>query len=102
MWAVEILLRLKEQPEYSEIKLMAFLSRHSEKTVVVGEKGQAPEINYRRRNEYIVDQADCLAVYDNNHSIRSRTGMTVNYAQKKNFPIYLILPDTAKGSLNMI
>lgn len=115
MWAGEILLRLKEQPEYSEIKLMValpfeghdagwdernknrlvFLIRHSEKVVVVGEKGQIPEKNYRRRNEYMVDQADCLlAVYDNDRSIRSGTGMTVNYAQKKKLSIYFIHPDT--------
>ena len=116
MWAGEILLRLKEQPEYSEIKLMvalpfeghdanwderskkrlAFLVRHSEKTVVVGEKGQTPEANYRQRNEYMVDQANCLlAVYDNDRSIRSGTGMTVSYAQRKNLPIIFVHPDTA-------
>ncbi len=116
MWAGEILLRLKEQPEYSEIKLMvalpfeghdagwderskkrlAFLIRHSEKTVVVGEKGQTSEVNYRRRNEYIVDQADCLlAVYDDDRSIRSGTGKTVNYAKEKRLKLLLIHPDTA-------
>lgn len=116
MWAGEILLRLKEQPEYSEIKLMvalpfeghhagwderskkrlAFLVRHSEKTVVVGEEGQAPEVSYRRRNEYMVDQADCLlAIYDNARSIRSGTGMTVNYAKAKGLEIVFIHPDTA-------
>lgn len=116
MWAGEILLRLKEQPEYSEIKLMvalpfeghdagrderskkrlAFLARHSEKTVVVGGEGQAPEVSYRRRNEYMVDQADCLlAVYDNARSIRSGTGMTVNYAKAKGLEIVFIHPDTA-------
>ena len=107
MWAGEILLRLKEQPDYSEINLMlalpfegydagwderskkrlAFLIRHSSKTVIVGEEGQRPEANYRRRNEYMVDQADCLlAVYDNVRSIRSGTGMTVNYAKRKGLP----------------
>ena len=101
MWAGEILLRLKEQPEYSEIKLMskkrlAFLIRHSEKTVVVGEKGQALEVNYRQRNEYMVDHADCLlAVYDNDRSIRSGTGMTVKYAKEKKLKLVLIHPDTA-------
>lgn len=117
MWADEILLRLKEQPEYREIKLMmalpfeghnadwderskkrlAFLVRHSEKTVVIGEKGQAPGVSFRQRNEYMVDQADCLlAVYDNDRTIRSGTGMTVNYAQKVGKPIILIHPDTGK------
>lgn len=122
MWAGEILLRLKEQPEYNEIKLMvalpfeghdagwderskkrlSFLIQHSEKTVVVGEKGQAPEISYRRRNEYMVDQADCLlAVYDNDRSIRSGTGMTVACAKKAAKSIIFIHPDTAKESFNM-
>ncbi len=119
MWAGEILLRLKEQQEYGEIELMIalpfeghdagwderskkrleFLIRHSGKTIVVGEKGQPPEVNYRRRNEYMVDQADCLlAVYDNGHSIRSGTGMTARYAQKKGLPVFFIHPDTGKAT----
>lgn len=116
MWAGEILLRLKEQPEYSEIQLMialpfeshdtnwevrsrrrmAFLIKHSTETVIVGKKEVPPAQNYRKRNEYIVDHADCLlAVYDNDRSIRSGTGMTVNYARKKKLPIILIHPDSA-------
>ena len=119
MWAGEILLRLKEQLEYSEIQLMialpfeghdanweersrrrmAFLIKHSTETVIVGEKGSSTATNYRRRNEYMVDHADCLlAVYDNDRSIRSGTGMTVNYARKQGLPIILIHPDTAAVS----
>lgn len=113
MWAGEILLRLKEQPEYCEIQLMialpfeghdanweersrrrmAFLIRHSTQTIIVGQKDAPPAVNYRRRNEYMVDRADCLlAVYD--RSIRSGTGMTVRMAEKKGLPITLIHPDT--------
>lgn len=116
MWAGEILLRLKEQPEYSEIQLMialpfeghdrnweersrkrmAFLIQHSSETVSTGQKDAPPAANYRRRNEYMVDHAGCLlAVYDNDCSIRSRTGMTVNYARKQGLPIILIHPDKA-------
>lgn len=116
MWAGEILLRLKEQPEYSEIQLkialpfeghdtdwedrsrsrMSFLIRHSAETVIVGNKEAPPAVNYRRRNEYMVDRAGyLLAVYDNDRSIRSGTGMTVNYARKKGLPITLIHPDKA-------
>ena len=116
MWAGEILLRLKEQPEYSEIQLkialpfeghdtdwedrsrsrMSFLIRHSAETVIVGNKEAPPAVNYRRRNEYMVDRAGyLLAVYDNDRSIRSGTGMTVNYARKKGLPITLIHPDNA-------
>lgn len=114
MWAGEILLRLKEQPEYGDIELivalpfdghdagwderskkrLAFLIQHSSKTIIVGEKEQRPEVNYRRRNEYMADRADCLlAVYDNDHSIRSETGMTVNYAKEKRLKLVLIHPD---------
>ena len=119
MWAGEILLRLKEQPEYREIRLMialpfeghdegwiehnrrrmAFLIRHSTQTVIVGQKDAPPAVNYRRRNEYMVDRADyLLAVYDNDRSIRSGTGMTVRLAEKKGLPITLIHPDTGKVS----
>ena len=115
MWAGEILLRLKEQPEYSDIQLhialpfeghdtvweersrrrMSFLIKHSTETVTVGQKDAPPAVNYRRRNEYMVDRADCLlAVYDNDRSIRSGTGMTVRIAEKKGLPITLIHPDT--------
>ena len=115
MWSGEILLRLKEQPEYSEIELMialpfvghdstwddrsklrmAFLIKHSTKTVTVGASDQPPVVNYRRRNEFLVNQADCLlAVYDNDRSIRSGTGMTVNLARKKGIPVICIHPDT--------
>ncbi len=47
----------------------------------------------------MVDQADCLlAVYDNGHSIRSGTGMTARYAQKKGLPVFFIHPDTGKAT----
>ena len=75
---------------------MSFLIRHSAETVIVGNKEAPPAVNYRRRNEYMVDRAGyLLAVYDNDRSIRSGTGMTVNYARKKGLPITLIHPDKA-------
>ncbi len=119
MWAGEILLRLKEQPDYNEIQLMIalpfeghdasweersrrrmdFLIRHSTETIIVGQKDAPPAVNYRRRNEYMVGRADCLlAIYDNDRSIRSGTGMTVRLAEKKGVPITLIHPDTGKIS----
>lgn len=115
MWAGEILLRLKEQPEYKEIELMialpfeghdrawdarskermAFLRQHSTDTVIVGTAGQDAAGNYRRRNEFMVDHADCLlAVYDNVRSVRSGTGMTVHYAERRRIPVTSIHPDT--------
>ena len=43
-----------------------------------------------------IDRSDCvLAVYDNDRSIRSGTGMTVNYVvRKKGLPVTFIHPDT--------
>jgi len=119
MWAGEILLRLKKQPEYSDIQLhitlpfeghdtaweershrrMSSLIKHSTETVIVGQKETLPALNYRRRNEYMVDRAELLlAVYDNNRTIRSGTGMTVRLAEKKGLSITLIHPDTGEIS----
>ena len=118
-WAGEILLRLKEQPEYSEIELVValpfeghdaegdarsksrlkFLVDHSTETVIVGTTATPAAVCYKKRNYYMVDHADCLlAVYDNDRSIRSGTGMTVSFAQKKGLPITLIHPDTSDVS----
>jgi len=114
-WAGEILLRMAEQPKYSDIELVValpfdghdaawdarsksrlqFLIRHSAETVVIGTKEEPPAVCYKRRNYYMVDHADSLlAVYDDDRSIRSGTGMTVNYARRKGLPITLIHPDT--------
>jgi len=114
-WAGEVLLRMKEQPGYSGIELVValpfeghdaawdtrsrsrlqFLIKHSTETVVVESTSELPAVRYKRRNYYMVDHADCLlAVYDNDRSIRSGTGMTVNYARKKGLSITLIHPDT--------
>lgn len=116
MWAGEILLRLKKQPEYEDMALflaipfeghdaswdersrrrLAFLRKHSTKTVIVDPEGWLPEESFRKRNKYMVDHADVLvAVYDNDRSIRSGTGMTINYAKKKGLPVILIHPNTA-------
>lgn len=118
-WAGEILLRLKERPEYGDIELVValpfeghdagwdarsksrlkFLVDHSTRTVTVGTTAEQAAICYKKRNYYMVDHADCLlAVYDNNREIRSGTGMTVRYAEKKGLPITLIHPDTGAVS----
>lgn len=118
MWAEEILIRMKEQPEYRDLniqlvlpceghdqkwderskKRMAFIREHCTVTMIVSD-GLSPE-DYRQRNEYMVNHADVLlAVYDNDRSIRSGTGMTVNYARKKGLSIILIHPDT--GAVTM-
>lgn len=114
MWSGEILLRLKEQPEYNDIELvivlpypghdaqwdersktrMAFLLKHCTEHVTVGNECCAQ--SYKKRNRYLVDQADYLiAVYDNDRSLRSETSQITGYAQKKKLHIILIHPDTA-------
>ncbi len=119
MWSGEILLRLKEQSEYSGIELvvvlphpghderwdqrsrtrMAFLVKHSTECITIG-TDSSPE-SYYKRNRYLVDHADCLvAVYDNNRTVRSGTGMMVNYAKKKSLPVICIDPD--KGTVSNI
>lgn len=115
MWSGEILLELKKLPEYGDIELvialphpghdarwderskkrMAFLRQHCSECVTIG-TDTGPE-SYYKRNRYLVDHADCLVtVYDDNKSIRSGTGITVQYAQRKNKPIILIHPDTGQ------
>ena len=115
IWAGEIVLRLKEQPEYSDIELvvvmpysghdeqwdprsrerLAFLIRHSAEHITVGKT--AGRESYLQRNRYMVDQTNCLlAVYDNNKDPRSEVFQAVNYAEEKNVPIILIHPDTGQ------
>lgn len=116
LWAGEILLQMKACPEYSDIQLVAALPfegydeawdkkqkermkeicDQSEIVVVCKQPGA---VSYKRRNYYMVDQANILlAVYDNDRSLRSGTGVTVNYARKKGLLIILIHPDTAMVS----
>ena len=119
-WAGEILLRLKEQPEYSDIELvvvlpfpghdeqwdsrsrerLAFLIRHSAECVTVGKS--AGQESFTQRNRYMVDHADCLlAVYDGEQNLKSATMQTVSYAEKKGIPALFIHPDTGVVSLKM-
>lgn len=121
MWSGEILLEMKRQPEYEDIELvivlphpghderwdkrskrrMAFLLEHCTEHFTIG-TDTSPE-SYYKRNRYLVDHADCLvAVYDNNRSIRSGTGQTVRYAEKKGKPVTLIHPDTGKIECNTV
>lgn len=119
LWAGEILLRLKEQPDFAEIELMIalpfegynaewdkrsqaridFLIKHSQETVVVGERGQPPTACYRKRNEYMVNRSQYLiAVFDREKNQRSGTLQTVNFAKKKHLRIIYIHPDTGAVS----
>lgn len=113
MWSGEILLKLKLEPDYKDVELvvvlpypghddrwderskkrLAFLIEHSAECITIGQK--AWRESFMQRNRYLVDHADCLlAVYDNERSIRSGTGMTVHYAETKKMSITIIHPDT--------
>ena len=119
LWSGELLLELKEQPEYSDIELvlvlpfdghnrdwdpksrrrLSVLRQRSAEVVIAGTAGNNSVTNYRLRNQYMVDHASCLlAVYDNDRNLRSGTMQTVNYARRKCLPITLIHPDSAAVS----
>lgn len=120
IWAGEILLRLKEQPEYCDIELvialpfeghssnwdersqkrLEFLIRHSIETVIVGISDAPPAVNYRRCTEYLIDHSDILlAVYDNDRTVRSNTGLAVNYAEKRGIPMIFLHPHNGTVSV---
>ena len=114
-WAAEIVLALQKQEAYQNLKLFLaipfpeftdrFPPKQKERYQHILEgcadsvtvcRAYCPDA-YKKRNYYMVDHSICgIAVYDNDHSIRSGTGMTVNYARKKGLPLILIHPDTAK------
>lgn len=112
MWAGEIILRLKERPEYSDIELIVaipfpghderwdarskkrldFLIRHSSMHIIVNKT--ADKKSFFQRNCYMVDHADyLLAVYDNDSNIPSNTRLVVNYARNKGTYMIFIHPD---------
>lgn len=113
-WAAEIILGLKRQKEYTEIELFVaipfpgqsdkfsegqrnrynkILSLCNHKRVI---NHHYSAIAFKRRNYFMVDQSQYLiAVYDQDRSVRSGTGQTVNYATKKGLHQTFIHPDTA-------
>ena len=112
-WAAEIVLALQKQEAYQELKLFLaipfpeftdrFPPKQKERYQHILE-GCADSVivcrayrqdAYKKRNYYMVEHSICgITVYDNDRSIRSGTGMTVNYAKKHNMLIVLIHPDT--------
>lgn len=116
-WSGEILLRMREQPEYTEIELvvvmpypghdarwdersrqrLAFLLRHSAEHITVGKT--ACRESFLLRNRYMVDHVDCLvAVYDGMRNPDAGESVMVEYAEKKGLPMTWIHPDTAVAS----
>lgn len=112
-WAGEILLRLKEQAEFSEIELiivapfpdhdrkwdeksrgrLQFLISHCAKHFVIG-KDERHE-SFIARNRYMVDHADVLlAVYDNVRTIHNGVGQVVLSVERRGLPVVFIHPDT--------
>ncbi|NDO47210.1 SLOG family protein [Clostridium sp. MD294] len=66
--------------------------KHSEEVVIVSDSGEAKQQAYRKRNQYMVDKADCLlAVFDKRKiRVRSGTNMTLVFALKKQIPVIVI------------
>lgn len=115
-WAGEILLDLKKQEPYKDIQLIVALPfeghderwdersrrrlnylKQNSKCITIGTE-PGPE-SYKTRNAYLLNQVDCLvAVYDNDRTVQSGTGLTVSTAEGKGLPIVLIHPDSGKTS----
>lgn len=116
-WAGEIILRLKEQPEYSDIELvvvlpfpghdeqwdarsrerLAFLIRHSTEYLTGGKT--ACQESYIQRNRYMVDHTDCLlVVYDDSLNGPSETLRIIDYAKNRKIPIVMIHPHSGQVS----
>ena len=119
LWAGELLLELKEQPEYSEIEVILVLpspdhgaswdpkSQHrlsklrqnGAEVIVAGTSENPPAVNYKLRDQYMVEHSDCLlAVYDNAPDNHYSVDKVVNYSRKKKLGITLIHPDSAQVS----
>ena len=119
LWAGELLLELKEQSEYSEIELvlvlpfsghdknwdkvsryrLSKLRQNSAEVIVAGTSENPPAVNFKLRDQYMVEHSDCLlAVYDNAPDNHYSVDKVVNYSRKKKLGITLIHPDSAQVS----
>lgn len=118
MWAGEAIAAMKKQPQYADVELfcilpfpgydikwddkskrrMSAIRAASDQTMYTGQL--ETQDAYKRRNYYMVDHSHyMIAVYDQNHKIRSGTGQTVNYALKCGQIITYIHPDTGAITL---
>lgn len=114
IWAGEILLRMKEQPEFQALELtvlrpylghdrewddrsrrrLQFLFQHSQGQPAIV---SAPAPNaFKQLGFYMVDNADyLLAVYDDDSAKQDQLWETVDYARRRGRNIILLDPDTA-------
>lgn len=112
MWAGEILIQLKSYKAYNDIKIMLAIpfegynknwkdtsikrleniKKNSEEIIIVGSNKEPKEEQYRKRNKYMIDKADCLlTVFDKEKIIvRSGTNMTFQFALKKGISIFVV------------
>lgn len=118
LWAGELLLRLKEQPEYGDIELLIaapfpghdshwdqrsrkrleFLKRHCTEYLVIG-KNDCRE-SYLKRNRYMAEQADyLLAVCDDTEMTKGESLHMISCNLKEKRKIIYIHPDTAAVTL---
>lgn len=113
IWAGEIILQMKKEPQYSGLELtvivpfdendrrwderskrrLANLKKHSSVVIVGNRSG---EECYFQREQYMLSHADCLiAVFDNDFTIQSNVARVVSHALKTGMPIVYIHPDNA-------
>ena len=101
-WAGEIILRLKEQPEYSDIELVFVLPfpGHDEQWDARSRERLAFLIRHSiQRNRYMVDHTDCLlVVYDDSLNGPSETLRIIDYAKNRKIPIVMIHPHSGQVS----
>lgn len=115
MWSGEILLEMRQQEEYQELKLvlvypfpghadrwdsksqarLRYLKENCDEFVMgsiePGGKG------YNLRTAYMAEHADCIvAVYNNEPQERSGVEVAIRIAKAKALPVVLIHPDTGK------
>ena len=116
LWSGELLAELKEQLEYSEIEVililpfaghdkdwdnvsrrrLSTLRQHCTDVIIVGTTENPPAVNYKLRDQYMVEHSDfLLAVYDNALDNHYSVDKVVNYSRKKKLGITLIHPDSA-------
>lgn len=112
-WAAEILIELKEQPQYMDIQIILvnpfpnpdskyderqqrryrYIAKCSNESNTICSR-YTPDA-YKRSYYHMVDQCSYgILVFDNDFSERSVIGQTVNYAGKKQTLLILIDPDS--------